>query len=244
MIAEIDIGTATLVAAVVVLIGTFVANTYTTIRQERAQRFAQVVRTWQLHKALYSEIGFVVTRFCNIMGSPEDDLVSLWRSLQGIDIEVYESIHEDIALFYGLEDANRIDRFYKWVSSAVSLGKSYCLKEELTMQPGQQIAKDAVIAANVKALLKRHLKNALKALDLSEVMAEATYVFIQEGSVGNDPRDFIFELATEPVPESVKLELRLDMDNLKKQLELAGVLPAQRVGFWARLFGGGRRKDE
>jgi predicted transcriptional regulator len=40
-------------------------------------------------------------------------------------------------------------------------------------------------------------------------------------------------------------ELRRDKENLQKQLELVTLrLPAPKVGFWARLFGGGRKKEE
>lgn len=40
-------------------------------------------------------------------------------------------------------------------------------------------------------------------------------------------------------------ELRHDKDNLQKQLELVTLrLPAPKVGFWARLFGGGRKKEK
>ena len=40
-------------------------------------------------------------------------------------------------------------------------------------------------------------------------------------------------------------ELRRDKETTQKQLELVTLrLPAPKVGFWARLFGGGRKKEE
>ncbi len=40
-------------------------------------------------------------------------------------------------------------------------------------------------------------------------------------------------------------ELRRDKDNLQKQLELVTLrLPAPKVGFWARLFGGRKKETE
>jgi hypothetical protein len=40
-------------------------------------------------------------------------------------------------------------------------------------------------------------------------------------------------------------ELRRDKDNLQKQLELVTLrLPAPRVGFWARIFGGEKKNGE
>jgi hypothetical protein len=40
-------------------------------------------------------------------------------------------------------------------------------------------------------------------------------------------------------------ELRRDKESIQKQLELVTLrLPAPNVGFWARLFGGGRKKEE
>lgn len=40
-------------------------------------------------------------------------------------------------------------------------------------------------------------------------------------------------------------ELRQDKDQLQKQLELVTLrLPAPKVGFWSRLFGGGKQKEE
>jgi predicted RNase H-like nuclease (RuvC/YqgF family) len=39
-------------------------------------------------------------------------------------------------------------------------------------------------------------------------------------------------------------ELRQDKDTLQKQLELVTLrLPAPKVGFWSRIFGGGRKKE-
>jgi hypothetical protein len=36
-----------------------------------------------------------------------------------------------------------------------------------------------------------------------------------------------------------------DKESIQKQLELVKLrLPAPKVGFWARLFGGGRKKEE
>jgi hypothetical protein len=40
-------------------------------------------------------------------------------------------------------------------------------------------------------------------------------------------------------------DLRRDKESIQKQLELVTLrLPAPKVGFWARLFGGGRKKEE
>ena len=40
-------------------------------------------------------------------------------------------------------------------------------------------------------------------------------------------------------------ELRRDKGSIQKQLELVTLrLPAPKVGFWARLFGGARKKEE
>jgi hypothetical protein len=40
-------------------------------------------------------------------------------------------------------------------------------------------------------------------------------------------------------------ELRRDKESIQKQLELVTLrLPAPKVGFWARLFGGARKKEE
>jgi predicted transcriptional regulator len=44
---------------------------------------------------------------------------------------------------------------------------------------------------------------------------------------------------------SVSSELRHDKETTQKQLELVTLrLPAPKIGFWARLFGGGRKKEE
>jgi hypothetical protein len=44
---------------------------------------------------------------------------------------------------------------------------------------------------------------------------------------------------------SLTSELRRDKESIQKQLELVTLrLPAPKVGFWARLFGGGRKKEE
>jgi hypothetical protein len=43
----------------------------------------------------------------------------------------------------------------------------------------------------------------------------------------------------------INSELRRDKESIQKQLELVTLrLPAPKVGFWARLFGGGRKKEE
>jgi len=40
-------------------------------------------------------------------------------------------------------------------------------------------------------------------------------------------------------------ELRQDKETLQKQLELVTLrLPAPKVGFWGRLFGGGKKKED
>jgi len=69
MIAEIDVGTATLLAAVLVLIGTFAINTGTTIRQERARRRAQ-----QAKKGLFKEISIILSN--DRMSRPNSSLHS------------------------------------------------------------------------------------------------------------------------------------------------------------------------
>jgi len=235
MIAEVDLGTATILAAVLVLIGTFVANTYATIRQERAQRNALVARNWQLHKALYSEMGFVVARFCNIIKTPTSDLKTLSYALGGVHPDVYNSIHKDAALFYGLSDADRIDRFYKWVSNAVSYGTCFHSDEDMS----------TASSADINAFLRLHLRNALKAVDILPVLEEATYVFLQEGSVGKDPRDCILELVREPQPEPLKPELIREIDSRQKQLfQLTRTEPAPKAGFWAKLFSRHKREKE
>ena len=44
---------------------------------------------------------------------------------------------------------------------------------------------------------------------------------------------------------SLTSELRRDKESIQKQLELVTLrLPAPKVGFWARLFGDGRKKEE
>jgi chromosome segregation ATPase len=43
----------------------------------------------------------------------------------------------------------------------------------------------------------------------------------------------------------INSELRRDKESIQKQLELVTLrLPAPKVGFWARLFGGGRKKGD
>jgi hypothetical protein len=44
--------------------------------------------------------------------------------------------------------------------------------------------------------------------------------------------------------KSLNADLRRDKESIQKQLELVTLrLPAPRVGLWARLFGGGRKKE-
>jgi metal-responsive CopG/Arc/MetJ family transcriptional regulator len=45
--------------------------------------------------------------------------------------------------------------------------------------------------------------------------------------------------------KGLNADLRRDKESIQKQLELVTLrLPAPKVGFWARLFGGGRKKEE
>jgi hypothetical protein len=45
--------------------------------------------------------------------------------------------------------------------------------------------------------------------------------------------------------KSLNADLRCDKESIQKQLELVTLrLPAYKVGFWARLFGGGRKKED
>jgi hypothetical protein len=48
-----------------------------------------------------------------------------------------------------------------------------------------------------------------------------------------------------PIFTGLNNDLKADKENLQKQLELVTLrLPPPRVGFWARLFGGGKKRIE
>lgn len=188
---SINVGNATLLAAVVVLIGTFAANTSTTILQEQAQRKAQEARALRLHKALCNEMGFIVARFCNIIMNPSSNIGVLDGLLsQAADFEVYKSIHKDTALFYGLENADKIDHFYKWASIALDFGKSFCSEWE----SGLDEPRGAKAVLEIIEALKRYLQIALKTVDIVELMGAATYVWLSEDKPGEDPRECIKKL--------------------------------------------------
>jgi hypothetical protein len=185
---SIDVGSATLLAAVIVLIGTFAANTITTILQERSQRKAQEARALRLHKALYNEMGFIVARFCNIIINPSSTTGALDGLLsQAADFEVYKSIHKDTALFYGLENAEKIDHFYKWVSIALDFGKGFC--SEWVSERDKKSEANAVLG--ITEILKRYLQIALKTVDIVELMGVTTHVWLSEDKPGEDPRECI-----------------------------------------------------
>ena len=193
MVAQsIDPAMATIIAAIVALIGTFVANTYTTIAQGRAQIREQHRAAEQLRMALYSEMGVNVARLLHVTKEPAVGSFDVFDAQvhESLYSNLFEHVKEDTRLFFSLFDAAAIDRFNKWMFD-VSLFVTNTLndrrqfraqlasKGEETLGDGSLLIEDT--ATHIREF---YIKNTVSGLDIDLLKAIMGQVFVREESKG------------------------------------------------------------
>ena len=190
----VDVVSATLVAAIIALVGTLVITVLNaTWLETRRQLLKREIEKKALRDALYSEIAWTVSALADLITTPTRvdwrDFSERASSLMNLD--VYGYTRKEPTLFYQLNDAHPIELFYQWM---VFVQREIDETARLWSGSQQQRTYSEVEAiTNYKEnFLKIRLAQALHELDIYELKRR---LFIPHG-VEKDPREFVDELVS------------------------------------------------